>query len=256
MSSRASSPAPLSGLALLAACGSPDLTSGIAPEVAETIAHCEVLEGSARDWCAIQGLDDSLVPQPGTETVKVCERLRDEDAHDRCIELSVRVHVDPAGPEHCDAIHDDMMRHSCWLSDADRQMSEPIATVMSVCERAGPLLRHCAVHVATHRQDYWREHGFGTMTSDVRAILDTVEGLEASIEFGQGVGYAARDLGLAPGMSGPCDAFRYGNGKMACESAVLGRAVGVPQGSPLGSPTGANSSLLQAGNAGGAGGAR
>lgn len=224
------------------------LTADLDEEMKEAVEHCEALAGNARDWCAIQAIDDGTEPHAGTATIKVCERLKDVDARDRCIELSVRTHLDPAPPESCDAISDDMMRNSCWLSDADRQMNMPIDDVMSVCERAGPLLRHCAVHVATHRLDYWAQEGFGVMTGDVRKILDTVEGLEASIEFGQGVGGAARQLGLVPGMAGPCDAFRYGNGKMACESAVLGRAVGIPQGSAMGMPgSGGPSAALQGG---------
>ncbi len=238
---------------LLWACSNTPLTADLPEDMAVSLQHCEMLDGSARDWCAIQALDDTFNPRAGTDIIKVCSRMSDPDASDRCIELSVRNYVDPAPAENCDDINDTMMRNSCWLSDADRQMNGPIEGVMAVCEKSGPLLRHCVVHVSTHRQEYWIANGFEVMTSDIRYILGRVDGLEQSLDFGQGVGTAARMLGLVPGMPGPCDAFRYGQGKMACETALLGRTVGIPMGSPEGSSAaaGPQSGNTQMGNFGG-----
>ncbi len=223
---------------LLAACGGSDnapLAEGIQTlALADALTTCESLTTpEAKSWCALQALESTTDLQ-GVEAALVCPRLPERDASDRCRELAVRTPTNPAGSKTCHDVSSDLLRYSCWLSVADQVMTADLDHVLDTCSKTGTLLEHCISHIPTHRLPLWYQTGLQGMTNDIQIVLDSVEGLENSQRFGYAVGNSAKSLGAAIGILGPCDAFRFGEGKLACDNAISpGRAKGqnLPQGS-------------------------
>jgi len=203
------------------------------PELAAALADCDLRSTvEAKSWCALQALENTA-DLKGTEAAYVCPKLPERDASDRCRELAVRTPTDPAGAATCHDVSSDLLRYSCWLSVADQVMTTDLDNVLDTCSKTGSLLEHCISHIATHRLDLWYQTGLQGMTNDIQIVLDSVEGLEHSQRFGYAVGNTAKSLGAAVGVIGPCDAFRFGEGKLACDNAIQpGRARGqnIPQG--------------------------
>ncbi len=212
----------LAGSLLLAGCGAPPLTEGVEASAARAVVACEALEGSARDWCAIQSMESAITigDISGVGMSQICRRLSDPDAVDRCAEMSVRHDVDPASHETCELVDDELIRYSCILASADRQLTRPLQDVVTVCADTGPLLEHCATHVAYYRAEMWGEAGFEVMSAEVSQLLDGIAGLRENVDFGVTVGRIARYLGARHDQLTPCEPFRYGEPRLACELAI------------------------------------
>lgn len=205
---------------LLLACWAPDLTDGLPTELAAELEGCNELGAPHRDACALEVLE-RLGATPGTSMHLVCTRMRDSSSRDRCLETSVRAPNDPADVSACEAIEDELLGYSCLLAEADRRMSGTLEEALDVCQRTGPLVRHCATHFGTHRIDVWAEGGTELMTEEVAILMALWPDLSLDADFGYSIGYAAWQIGVIAGDDGPCDAFEYGDGKLACETAIL-----------------------------------
>ena len=222
---------------LLPACGGGAgglLAEGMqTPSLVEALTACDALNtANAKSWCALQALESTMDLQ-GVEAAVVCPKLSERDASDRCRELAVRTPTNPAGASTCHDVSSDLLRYSCWLSVADQMMTADLDEVLDLCSKTGTLLEHCISHIPTHRLTLWYQTGLQGMTNDIQIVLDSVEGLEHSQRFGYAVGNTAKSLGASIGVIGPCDAFRFGEGKLACDNAISpGRARGqnLPQG--------------------------
>jgi hypothetical protein len=99
-------------------------------------------------------------------------------------------------------------------------MTGDLDVVLDTCGKTGTLLEHCISHIPTHRTPLWTQTGLYGMTNDIQIVLDAVEGLSESQRFGYAVGNTAQSLGATVGRIGPCDAFRFGTGKLACDNAM------------------------------------
>ena len=202
------------------ACWSPALADGLPAEMATELEGCNALSSPHRDACALEVLE-RMGNMPGTSMHLVCTRMRDPSSKDRCLELAVRAPNDPADVSACEDIEDELLGYSCVLAEADRRMDGDLDEALDMCQRTGPLVRHCATHFGTHRLDAWSAAGADVMTEEVAMLIALWPDLAVDADFGYSIGYAAYQIGILPGGPGPCDAFEYGDGKMACETAML-----------------------------------
>ena len=207
-------------LALLA-CSGPDLTDGLPNDLVSELTTCTYVEGEHRDACALEVLERLGLQVEGRTMGVVCDRMGSGSSQDRCYELAVRTHNVPADVSNCAKIDDELLGYSCVLADADRRMAGTLDEALEACRKTGPLFKHCATHLGTHRLDTWSELGLSVMRDEVQAVLEAEPDLAFDSDFGYSIGYATWQLGQIAGVPGPCDAFPYGDGKMACETVVM-----------------------------------
>jgi hypothetical protein len=228
-------------LLLIAACGG-GAPSGLPDAVASKVEFCQQMRGDVLDWCvfeSIQGVNNI----PAQPFYALCRDMRDEGAHDACLELFSRVDSSSGYDTLCDEIHQERMRESCFLTTSERLMrgNASVQEIVAACRKAGSLEPHCLAHFPAQRTSFWMQSGG---PSAMAAEIYSLEQLEPDLGSMDGVGFAIgiaiQSMGGANG-SALCASLGSGTAAQSCYKVLSGAAGGgagalPPVGSPYSRP--------------------
>lgn len=207
------------GVALLLDQLLPPPGGSVDPEVAAIYASCEALDREARDACVMSALlGAGTEAASGAQLEPVCRSIRDARTRDQCIEHAMTLYPLPPASL-CEEVGDERMRDSCRLSVANQVVTHgTIDEAIAACTTTGPLVEHCLSHIAEYRQGRWRRQGPQVYLSELKRVIDEVEGATESPNFGSSVGGSAHFFGYTVGdPAGPCGLFPPGStGSQLC----------------------------------------
>lgn len=204
-------------LLALAACAEPPLTQGLSSALGEAIYGCDRLGPPTRDWCVVAGIPNDQ--GTGTEIRGLCDRLSDQNARDRCLELSVRHASDPAPPATCAEVHSRRWQEICWLEAAAQAAPRDLASAAGQCARAGTHRDACLEALIESRLDTWKASDPDIVQADVKGLLGYSRRLRYDEKFGARIGVLVQRYRLLGREGLACGAFPSGTGRMACELA-------------------------------------
>ena len=203
-------------LPLVLACSpDPELSDGLSQDMAAELWYCNRLDGPARDWCAV-----ATLPQDrgtGLEGLRVCERLDEQLAVDRCI-VSMVLHDDPAPSRACASVRSPEIRASCWVGAAEKLSPSDLDGAWQACERSEDPGGCLALALAT-REPTWVARPYD-LTADLEGLLAREPGLAFERDLGLRSGHAAWTAGYRSGISSPCGVFGASPAWAACEDAL------------------------------------
>lgn len=207
----------LAWLGLVACSRPPVFTLGVGEELPGEVFRCNSLEGPIRDWCVVQALDPRF--GTGREVYRLCRRMADPLARDRCLDLAVRHPDEPAPPEVCAYVEDSRLRGACWVSAA--LQSDDASIAFDRCRVATELVASCVNQVIAARARRWLSEGPEVVGPDVARAIKVNVPLAYDASFGGWVGAEVHRLGPTFSRSDACARFPAGSARLACEVAMV-----------------------------------